>query len=105
VSLSPFLIPLTNSNQSLAITIAGVQYNLRVIWNNINQAWTLDISDANNNPILQGIPMVTGADLLEQYGYLNFGGMLIAQTDNAPFAVPTFSDLGQTGNLFFVVVD
>lgn len=63
----------------------------------------LDISDFSNNPILTGIPIVTGSDLLEQFGYLKFGGKLIAQTDTDTLAVPNFNNLGSSGNLFFVV--
>jgi hypothetical protein len=85
--------------------MGGVQYQLTVRWNNVNQAWTLDIADVNGNPILDGIPIVTGVDLLEQFGYLNFGGQLIAQTDNDANAVPTLANLGTGGNLYFVVID
>lgn len=104
-TVTPFLIPLQPTPQTLTITVAGVQYQLRLIWNTQNDAWTLDISDVNGNPILSGIPLVTGADLLEQFGYLDFGGQLIVQTDNDADAVPTLQNLGSTGNLFFVVID
>lgn len=103
MTITPYTIPLIQSNQTLTISLAGISYNLRVVWNNIAQSWTLDILDKNNNAIVTGIPIVTGADLLEQFGYLNFGGRLIAQTDNDPNAIPTFANLGLTGNLFFVV--
>jgi len=96
-------IPLVNTPQTLTITLAGISYNLRVRWNQINLTWVIDIYDSQNNPILLGIPMVTGADLLEQFGYLDFGGMLIAQTADDPDAPPTFQNLGTDGNLFFVV--
>ncbi len=56
--------------------------------------WVLDISDQSGTPILQGIPLVTGADLLAQYGYYNFGGGLWVSTTNNPDAVPTFDNLG-----------
>jgi hypothetical protein len=103
MSSTPYLIPLLPTPQTLSITLAGVQYNLSVWWNNVSQNWMIDIFDINNNPIVTGIPMVTGVDLLEQFGYLGFGGQLIAQTTNDPDVVPTFADLGSTGNLYFVV--
>ena len=46
--------------------------------------------------------MVTGVDLLEQFGYLSFGFALVAQTDNAPDVVPTFETLGQTSHLYAI---
>jgi hypothetical protein len=104
MSSTPFLIPLQPANQVFTITLAGVQYQFTVKWNDANQAWTLDIADATGaNPIISGIPIVTGADLLAPYGYLNFGGQLIAQTTNDTNAVPTLANLGSAGNVYFVV--
>lgn len=61
-----------------------------------------DISDSGGNPVLSGISVVTGADLLEQYAYLRFGGQLLAQTAHDPDAVPTFDNLGGDGKVFFL---
>jgi len=76
---------------------------MTVVWNWVNASWIINIADPSGNPILSGIPMVTGVDLLEQFGYLNFGFQLIAQTDNAPDVVPTFADLGTTGHLYAIL--
>jgi hypothetical protein len=46
--------------------------------------------------------LVTGADLLEQFGYLDLGGAFIVQTDHDIDAVPTFANLGTAGRLYFV---
>jgi hypothetical protein len=46
--------------------------------------------------------MVTGADLLEQFGYLGLNFALVAQTDNSPDTVPTFDNLGTTGHLYAI---
>ena len=100
---TPYLIPLQPTNQTFQITLAGTVYTLTVHWNDMNDAWTLDIADANQNPLVSGIPVVTGVDLLAPYAYLNFGGQLIAQTTNDTDAVPTMANLGSTGNLYFVV--
>ena len=62
----------------------------------------LDIADINGAAILSGLPIITGTDLLEQFGYLNFGGQLIAQTDFAVDLPPTYENLGQTGHLYWV---
>lgn len=96
-------IPLSAQPQTFYITLVGVQYQFLVVWNAVNSSWMINISDASGNPILSGIPMVTGADLLEQYAYLNLGFALVAQTDNAPDVVPTFADLGTTGHLYAIV--
>lgn len=93
-------VPLSAQPQKLSIAIAGTTYQLKVQWNVVNASWIIDIADASGNPILSGIPMVTGADLLEQFGYLNFGFKMFAQTDNDPDIVPTFIGLGTTGHLY-----
>lgn len=100
---TPYEIPLSPQPQMFGIAIAGTTYTLTATWNWVNASWIINIADSSGNPILSGIPMVTGADLLEQFGYLNFGFQLIAQTDNAPDVVPTFADLGTTGHLYAIV--
>jgi hypothetical protein len=96
-------VPLQSGTpQTLSISLAGVTYNLTLTFNTVAQSWTLDIDDSSGNPLVHGIPLVTGADLLAQYGYLNFGGQLFATTDFDPTAPPTFNNLGQTGHLYFV---
>jgi hypothetical protein len=96
------LIPATP--QSIVITLAGTTYTLVVKWNTVLNYWVLDIYDQTGTiPILTGTPLVTGADLLEQYGYLNFGGQLECQTDFDLTAPPTWGNLGDTGHLFFLV--
>ncbi len=39
--------------------------------------WGLDIGDASNNPIVCGIPLIPGVNLLAQYAYLGISGELI----------------------------
>jgi hypothetical protein len=98
-----FQVPLQAAPQRLTITLAGVQYTLTLQYRNtVEGGWILDIGDSNNNPIVQGIPLVTGADLLAQYAYLGFGGQLRVQTTSNPDAVPTFENLGTDGLLWFV---
>lgn len=102
--MAAFQFPLVNSQQTLQITLGSKLYSLRVYWNSnqFDNCWVLDIGDSSGNPIVTGIPLVTGTDLLAQYGYLNFGGQLIAQTSSDTDAVPTYVNLGADGNLFFV---
>lgn len=100
---TPFLIPLDATPQSLSIGLGGVLYTLIVKWCWPAQCWIIDILDSNGTPLLSGIAIVTGADLLDQFEYLGFGGQFIVQTNNDTDAVPTFDNLGSQGNLYFVV--
>lgn len=96
-------IPTQPQPQAFQITLVGVLYGFTVKWNVPNESWVIDIADGSDNPILSGVPMVTGADLLEQFDYLNFGFQLVCQTDNNPDAVPTYSNLGSSGHLYAIV--
>lgn len=99
---TPFEIPLTPEPQAFSIALAGVTYNLRVTWNDPQASWILDIADSSGNPLIQGLSLVTGTDLLGQYGYLNIGGQLVVQTDHDPLAAPTADNLGINSHLFFI---
>lgn len=117
-------IPTSSTPQSFSITLAGVVYNLRLIFcgasgpggtdivgqdvqgaqidtNNIG-GWILDISNADNTPIVCGIPLITGLELLYQYVYLNIGGAIVATTDGDPNLPPTFDNMGSASHLLFV---
>jgi hypothetical protein len=97
-------IPLSAAPQSFTAQLAGVSYQLTAQWRNAAEGcWILDIADAAGNPLVQGIPLVTGCDLLAQYRYLGIGGQLRVQTDNDPDAMPTFDNLGNASHLYFVV--
>lgn len=96
-------IPLSSEPQTFNITLSGTTYGFTVRWNVPNGSWIIDIADSSGNAIVSGIPMVTGADLLEQYSYLDFGFQLVVQTDNSPDTVPSYDTLGVTSHLYAIV--
>ena len=100
--LTPFEIPLQPTPQTLQIQLGSSLYNLNFYWNIVSLNWMMDISDVNNDLLVGGIPLVTGTDLLDPFGYLEIDGELVVQTDNDPTAVPTFQNLGVTGHLYFL---
>ena len=96
-------IPFQPTNQNIRISILNVTYIIRTYYCDIaNGGWVIDISDASGNAILQGIPLVTGADLLGQYEYLGLGFGLMFASDGDINAVSGFSDLGVSGHLYVV---
>lgn len=101
---SYFKIPLeVGTPQQFSITLGQVEYRMTLRYRNVEQGgWVLDIADANGAAILEGVPLVTGTDLLAQYRHLNFGGRLWVQTLSDPDAVPTFENLGDDGLLYWV---
>lgn len=66
--------------------------------------WTIDIADAAGNNLLCGVPLITGADLLGQFAYLDLGGHLAVTSDGEPDAVPTFDNLGSGSHLYWVTL-
>lgn len=81
----------------------GITYNLIVKWNPFSNAWILYVEDDQGNPMLSGIPLVPGADLLEQFAYIGIGGAFVVQSSNDPNEVPDYTTLGTVGNLFFLI--
>lgn len=101
--METFLIPLLNIPQDFLITLANRELRLVTKWNPSDEGgWVLDIHDGETDTsIIAGIPMVTGADLLEQYEYLGLNGKLVVFTDGAETQVPTLENLGTESNLYF----
>lgn len=95
-------IPLSPRAQRFSISLLGVVYQMTVHWCAPSTCWVLDLADQNGNAIASGLPLITGADLLGQLGYLGIDGALLVQTDGGVDQVPTFANLGTNGNLFFV---
>lgn len=105
-------IPLTAANQYFQCPINGTVYQFNLIWRAPIWApnsgfWVIDISDpTTGDPIVQGIPLVPGSNLLAPYEYLNIGGgtsELWVVSDGDPGALPTMTNLGATSHLYLVV--
>lgn len=101
--MAVFEVPLSPTPQTFGINLAGKSYQLTLRWRETTEGgWILDIADQQAAPIISGVPLVTGVDLLAQYAYLGFTGSLVVQTDNDPSAEPTFDNLGERSHLYFV---
>ena len=64
----------------------------------------MDVADQYGAPILCGIPLVTGADLLAQFEYLGFGGEMRVLTNGQAWAVPRYDNLGTDANLYWLTL-
>lgn len=101
--MAVYEIPLSPSPQSFSITLGGTEYLLTVKYQNADMGgWVLDIADSSGLPIVNGIPLVTGCDLLEQYRHFGFIGELRVQTSNDPDSVPTWANLGEQSHLYWI---
>lgn len=97
-----FEIPLSPRPTKMSIQFPnGVTYGLTFQYLfKPNDCWIVDIADAEENPIIGGLPLLSGEDLLSQYGYLGFGCELYCTTDGDPLADPTWWNLGVTSHLW-----
>lgn len=93
-------IPLSPDNQLFSVTLAGGAYLMRTVWR--DPCWYLDLLNADQTPVAQALPLITGADLLAQYAYLNLGFSLVVGTDIAGQEYPTKTDLGITSHLYVI---
>lgn len=85
------LIPLTNSpNQQLTVLLqvdgSPLTLNLTIGFDRMAGYWILSISDANNNLLIDSVPMICGTypagNLLQQQRYLKIGSWYIVNVAN-----------------------
>jgi hypothetical protein len=103
--MAAYEISLSPIQQTMAITLGTTPYTLRFFFVDADEGgWCMDISDQTGAPILCGVPLVTGTDLLAQYAYLAIGGVgtkMFVRSDGTPDDVPTYANLGVTSHLYF----
>ncbi|MBD2816351.1 hypothetical protein ID850_16755 [Xenorhabdus sp. Flor] len=93
-------IPLQAENQQFDIQLGGVNYRMRLQWRDC-AGWVVDIMHPNSAPIVTGVPLVFGVDILEQHRYLGFNGSLVFYCDN-PLDESKASMLGSGERLYFI---
>lgn len=98
---TPFEIPLSAGPQTFSAPLAGVTYRMRLTWcaSVSTPAWVLDIATDAGDPLVSGLSLVIGSDLLAQHAHLNIGGGLYVVSDIDP---PTYDSLGVTTKLYFL---
>ena len=93
-------IPLSPVPQSFSITLAGREYRLTVRWaETVEGGWIIDIQTPENAvPLIMGLPLVTGCNLLAPFAYMGFGGELWVNA----YLPATLENLGTDVELVFV---
>lgn len=74
-------------NQSFKVTVSGdskdISFLVQISYNSMAEYWTMSLLNPNTNaPIVTGIPLQCGHDLLEQFQYLNMGSVVLANGSN-----------------------
>ena len=97
------IIPLTNApNQQLSVALnvdgAVLRLNLAITFSEMAQYWLISISDAQNNLLLSGIPLITGAwpaaNLLAQQAYMKIGSAYVINLGMVSDDYPNDTELG-----------
>ena len=85
--------------QRFTTQLGDKKYDFDVKYNDRSGVWTMDMADnANKLPILSGIPLVLGQELLEPYN-LTMGRMLVVDGTNQGKEAGT-DDLGGRVKLY-----
>jgi hypothetical protein len=104
------LIPATA--QTFGTSLNNVTRQLTTVWRDVQSSalgdlsglvgggWSLDIGDLAGSAVASGLPLITGANLLDQLEYLGLDAKLVVQTTHDVLAVPTFDNLGLTSHLY-----
>lgn len=95
-------IPFNAQPQVVSLRLAGQTYTWRLYWLDPAQCWMIDIADIAGNPLISGVALVTGGDLLGQLQYLVPGWLFVISDQKPVDTVPGWGDLGVTGHLYFV---
>ena len=88
------------------ITLTGNVFNLRFIWNALNQYWSLNIYNQNYDPIVLGIYVATNYDLTKQFyavivgSGISFGDVLCIDYTLGWENISRY-EMGQNADLFY----
>lgn len=99
--MSVYQIPLYPGAQQFLVTLDNKTLQIRLIWREAEGGgWFIDFLDVNEIPILCGIPLRCGHNLLGQYEYLGLGKMQ-AMINNDDRRDPTYEDMGNNLELYW----
>jgi len=90
-------IPLNNGNQKFSTRLGGTQYKLQLIYR--VDTWFLDIFDNTENPLIAGLPLLMGDNLLIQHQHIISGSLYVLNTNEDE--IQQFTDLGTMIKLFW----
>lgn len=94
-------IPLLPDNQQFRILLGNKIYTLRIIWRDL-AGWIMDVMDSGGTPLLCGVPLLSGVNLLQQYPQAGIAGTLRVITDKGAPNEPDKTNLGKSSHLIFI---
>lgn len=101
-------LPITNEkyNYKFDIVLEGKKYFFSFNYNNRIDAWFMDIADEVESPIVEGLMLFLGLDLLEQYADERLPqGNLFIVNNKEEFIEPTEENFGVDVKLYYNEVE
>ena len=93
-------IPIDSKNQTFNIRLGGIKYRMVIRWNaEKDGGWFLDIYTVDKSALITGLPLVTGANLLEQYKHVIPGALFLLSP--ATLLPPGKNTLGNDIKLYY----
>lgn len=99
--MSYCIVPLTNqpySEQEFKLTLKNrrnINIKLKLRYNDLCADWTAEVIDnSTGKTLIDTLPLVTGVNLLEQFGYLNIGEAYVIPTTDTELMMPDNTTLG-----------
>ncbi len=98
-----FEFPLSPNAQQMTVPIGGSELTFRFAWaDSPDGGWFVDISRLDGTPLVRGLPLTAGENVLQKFDYLGIGGAIYVQTDADPLIEPTYDNLGLNGRVLLV---
>ncbi|KPH79314.1 phage baseplate plug family protein [Bosea vaviloviae] len=95
--------PLRPEAQTMTVELGAVEYVVRFGWaDTTDGGWFIDISAYDGAPLLRGLPLTAGENVLQQFDYLGIPGEIRVQTDGNDLVEPSYSNLGSNGKVLFI---
>jgi hypothetical protein len=102
MSVQAYEVPLIPAPQAFQIALSAIGYQFEVYWCWPAQCWMANLYDAHSQPLILGLPLTTGVDILGQFVYVGVPGRMVVQTDHNALVPPTFANLGIQSHLYYV---
>jgi hypothetical protein len=94
-------IPLSEGSQTFMVQLGDLYVQITLTYRKATYGgWFLDIETTDGETVLNGVPLVCGVDLFEQYGYKGLGS-LYCLVDGKYTTNPTYEDMGSTIELYW----
>lgn len=101
--MAVYEFPLRPEAQEMQITLATIEYTVKFGWcDSADGGWFIDVSGVDGLPIVRGVPLTAGENVLQQFAYLGFPGAIYVETDDNQLVEPTYDNLGTNGRVLFV---